>query len=162
MAKKKVITKKKSRIPFVEVIRDLRAYRLWIRTIQGERDNMQSKYNQFGMSHNYFYILYLPVTLPQEDSALSDDIKRLRLIEILRPIHQYIDYELGFSDYIVPEFNQFFDDEGEPTLTYGMVYRFAFKKLSLRWALSRAIFTGIAAWALIKFPIISSIWNWIF
>ena len=63
---------------------------------------------------------------------------------------------------LVPEFNQFFDDEGEPTLTYGMVYRFGFKKLSLKWVITRTIFAGVLTWALIKFPIISSLWNWIF
>jgi len=160
MMKKKASRKKK--LPLAEVIRDIKYYRLWIKTIKEERDNMKSKYNQFGISHNYFYVLYLAVTLPQEDSALPDDIKRLRLIEILRPVHQYLDYELGFSDYIIPEFNQFFDDEGEPTLTYGMVYRFGFKKLSLKWVITRTIFAGVLTWALIKFPIISSLWNWIF
>lgn len=159
---KKKSPKNKKVLPIREVIRDIKYYRLWIKTIKEERDNMKSKYNQFGLNHNYFYVLYFPVTLPQEDAALPDNIKRLRLIEILRPVHQYLDYELGFSDYIIPEFNQFYDDEGEPTLTYGIVYRFGFKKLSLKWALTRGIFSGILVWALIKFPILSTIWNWIF
>lgn len=154
--------KEKRGLPLVKVIKDLKAYRLWIKTIQEERDNPNSKYNQFGLNHNYFYVLYLPMTLPSEDAPLPDNIKRMRLLESLNPVHQYLDFELEFSDYIIPEFNQFYDDEGEPTLTYGIVYRFAFKKLSLRWVVSRAIFTGIAIWAIAKWNLLSLLWNWIF
>ena len=99
------------------------------------------------------------MTLPSEDAPLPDKIKRMRLLESLNPVHQYLDFELGFSDYIVPEFNQFFDEDGEPTLTYGIVYRFAFKKLSLRWVLSRVLFVGALTWVLVKWPILSSLWN---
>lgn len=151
---KKKVKKSKSKLPLLEVIQDIKAYRLWIRTIRSESERADSKYNQFNLSHNYFYILYLPVTLPEEDSALPDKIKRLRLLEILAPIHQYLDFELGFSDYIVPEFNQFYED-GEPTLTYGIVYRFAFKKLSLRWIFWRALIIGGIIYAFTKFPIFS-------
>ena len=165
MAKK--ITKKKKRklrdsLPIFQVIRDIKAYNLWIKTIQAERDNKNSKYNLFGLNHNYFYVLYFPVTLPQEDSPLPDIIKRMRLLEILNPVHQYLDVDLGFADFIVPEFNQFYDEDGEPTLTYGVVYRFAFKKLSLKWLITRALGLGILIWAFVKFPIISSIIHLIF
>jgi hypothetical protein len=160
--KKNNITKKKGALPLIQVLRDLKNYRSWINVIKGERQNLSSKFHKYGISHNYFYVLYLPVTLPSEDTALPDNIKRLRLVETLTPIHQYLDNDLGFADYIIPDFNQFYDDEGNPTLTYGIVYRFAFKKLSLKWVISRGIITILLAWALIKWPIISTLWGWIF
>ncbi len=159
MRTKKKAKKAKKVLPVVQVIKDLKVYNLWIQAIKEQRDNPNSKYHQFGLNHNYFYVLYLPMTLPSEDAALPDKIKRMRLLESLNPVHQYLDFELGFSDYIVPEFNQFFDEDGEPTLTYGIVYRFAFKKLSLRWVLSRVLFIGALTWALVKWPILSSLWN---
>jgi hypothetical protein len=162
MKKSKNKKRRSFRPSILEVYKDLKAYKMWRGTIKAERDNNNSKYNKFGLNHNYFYILYLPITLPQEDSALPDSIKRLRVMESLNPIHQYLDYELGFSDYIIPEFNQFYDDEGNPTLTYGIVYRFAFKKLSLKWVLRRIISWSIITWALIKWPILSTLWGWIF
>lgn len=149
--------KQRKRLPILEVIRDIKNYRSWVKTIKEERSRLSSKFHLYGLNHNYFYVLYVPVTLPQEDAALPDHIKRLRIIEMLTPIHQYLDIDLGFADYIVPEFNQFYDEEGEPTLTYGIVYRFAFKKLSLSWVLSRTFFIGLLIWALTKWPILSSI-----
>jgi len=146
--------RKKWILPLVEVIRDVRNYRKWIRTIQEEELNPNSKFNKYGLNRNYFYILYIPVTLPPEESALPDNIKRLRVVEMLVPIHQYLDNDLGFADYIVPEFNQFYDEEGTPTLTYGIVYRFAFKKLSIKWAISRVLFLSALIWALLRFVVV--------
>ena len=83
-------------------------------------------------------------------------------MENLNPVHQYLDYELGFPDYIVPEFNQFYDEENNPTLTYAAVYRFGFKRLSLKYVLIRAIEMAGLIWALVKWPILSSIWGFIF
>jgi hypothetical protein len=163
--KKKIPINKKSakrRLPFLEVLRDIKAYRSWIRTIKNEKERANSKFINYGLDHNYFYVLYLAITLPQEDAVLPDNIKRLRVAEMLTPIHQYLDNDLGFADYIVPEFNQFYDEENQPTLTYGIVYRFAFKKLGLNWIITRSIFIGFIIWALLKWPIISTLWEWIF
>lgn len=160
--KKKRKRKQRKGLPIVRVIRDFSAYRKWIRSIKEERANPHSKFNKYNLSHNYFFVLYVTVTLPHEDSALPDDIKRLRLIESLTPVHQYLDSDLGFADWIVPEFNQFYDEENEPTLSYGIVYRFAFKKFSLKWAITRTLLVGATTFALIKWPIISTIWGWIF
>jgi len=142
-------------LPLIEVIRDIKSYRQWIQVIRVEREDPNSKFNKFELNANYFYVLYVPVTLPQEDAALPDNIKRLRVVEMLAPIHQYLDNDLGFADYIVPEFNQFYDDENNPTLTYGIVYRFAFKRLSLKWVLIRTLFLAAAIFALFKFVVLA-------
>lgn len=147
-----------SRIPIIGVIRDIRTYRSWIKTIREEAYNPQSKFNQFHLNYNYFYVLYVPISLPEEDINLPENIKRLRLMELLTPIHIYLDEDLKFAGSIVPEFNQFYDDDNNPTLTYGIVYRFAFDTLSLRWVITRTIGISALIWALIKWPIIS----WVF
>ena len=158
--KKKITTRKG--LALLEVIKDLKNYRNWTKTLKVEAENPNSKFNTYGLNRNYFSVLYLPVTLPQEDLALPDNIKRLRVVETLTPIHQYLDNDLGFADYIVPEFNQFFDDENQPTLTYGIVYRFAFKRFSLKWVITRSLFIGALIFTLIKWPILSTLWGWIF
>lgn len=160
--KKKRIRKKRRTLPLIGVIRDFSAYRKWVKAIREERNNPKSKFNTYNLSHNYFYILYVTVTLPQEDAALPDDIRRLRLVESLTPVHQYLDVDLGFADYIIPEFNQFYDEENEPTLSYGIVYRFAFKTFGLKWVITRTLFTGALIFSLIKWSIPSTVWTWIF
>jgi hypothetical protein len=162
--KKKTNTRKRmktplwKKLPFLGVIRDIQNYRSWIRTIKEEAYDPHSKFNKFGLDFNYFYVLYVPVSLPQEDAVLPENIKRLRLMEILAPLHQYLDNDLGFAGSIVPEFNQFYDDEGNPTLVYGVVYRFAFDTLSLKWVLTRTFFTGALIFVLVKWPIL----GWLF
>ena len=160
--KKKRTRKRRKQLPLIGVIRDFSAYRKWVQVIREERSKPNSKFNTYNLSHNYFYVLYVTVTLPQEDSALPDNIKRLRLVESLTPVHQYLDVDLGFADYIIPEFNQFYDEDNEPTLSYGIVYRFAFKTFSLKWVVTRTLLTGSVIFALVKWPILSTIGGWIF
>ena len=143
-----------TRIPFVKVWRDIESYRSWIRTIKEEASNPLSKFNKYKLDHNYFYVLYFPVSLPETDYNLPENIKRLRLMEILAPVHQYLDEELGFAGNIVPEFNQFFDDEDNPTLTYGVIYRFAFDRLNLQYVITRSIFLGILIWIISKYDLL--------
>lgn len=152
-------TANKFSLPLFNVIKDIRNYINWIQVISKERDNKDSKFNKFNLDHNFFYILYLTITLPLEDKILPDPIKRLRVVETLKPIHQYLDEDLGFADYITPEFNQFFDEEDEPTLTYGIIYRFTFKYLSLKWVLTRTIFLSIFIYFFVKYNMFNYLIN---
>ena len=161
MKKKRRIRKRRKTLPLIGVIRDFSAYRKWIKTIRDERDNPNSKFNKYNLSHNYFYILYVTVTLPQEDAALPDNIRRLRLVESLTPVHQYLDSDLGFADYISPDFGQFYDEDNEPTLSYGITYRFAFKTFGLRWVVTRTLLLGVLLFVFTKWPILSTVWGWI-
>lgn len=136
------------------IIKDIQNYREWIKIINKEKEDPNSLFNKFKMKHNYFYTIYFPVHLRQEDKDLPDNIKRFRIIEMLSPVHRYFDEDLQFAEYIVPEFNQFYDENNEPTLAYGIIYRFAFNKLSIKWVLSRIIFWGGLIWLCLKYPII--------
>lgn len=146
-----------TRIPLVRVWRDIENYRSWISTIKAEAANPQSKLNRYKIDYNYFYVLYTPVSLPESDYNLPENIKRIRLMELLAPVHQYLDEELGFAGNIVPEFNQFFDEDDEPTLTYGAIYRFAFDRLNLQYIITRSIFVGVATWLILKYDLIQSL-----
>ena len=148
------------KLPFTDAWRDISNYNNWIQTIKREKRNPNSLFNKYNIDNNYFYNIYLIVTLPEEDYVLPDNIKRLRLVETLAPIHRYIDTELGFAEYIVPEFNQVYDDENKPTLSYVVVYRFAFKKLSVKYIISRIFYLIIFYFLITKIPWIK-IFSWI-
>jgi len=139
------------------ILKDIKNYRAWIHTINNEKKDLNSLWHRFGMKHNFFYVIYFPMSLPEEDKALPDNIKRLRVVESLAPVHRYLDEDLNFAEYVVPEFNQFYDDNNQPTLNYGIVYRFAFKRLSIGWAVSRSIIIGALIWAFVKWPLISMV-----
>ena len=95
------------------VIKDITNYRAWIKTIKQEKENPNSLWHRFNMKHNDFYVIYFPMSLPEEDRALPDNIKRMRVVESLAPVHRYLDEDLEFAEYIVPEFNQFYDDNNQ-------------------------------------------------
>ena len=141
------------KLPIWMVIKDIQNYIDWIKTIKREKSKPKSMWNKFKMNHNYFYTIYFPLVLPKEDQTLPDDIKKLRVLEMLIPVHRYLDDDLNFGELIVPEFNQFYDEENKPTNAYGIVYRFAFNKLSIRWVISRLLIIGALIFLLIKYPI---------
>lgn len=126
----------------VKAVRDVINYRDFISTIKKEKRNPDSKFNKWNLKSNYFYTIYFTYDMEDSESTLPENIKRLRLIESLSPLHKYLDEELGFAECLVPEISQFYDDKGSPTLTYLISYRFAFNKLSLWWIIKwSSIFT---------------------
>lgn len=123
----------------LQVYHDLVNYKMWIDAIKEEKNNPESKYNSFDFSHNFFYIIYTVISLKPEEKALPEKLKKFQVMEIISPINRYLDEELGFADYLIPEINNFFDDENNPTLNYGIMYNFGFKRLSLNWVIKRII-----------------------
>jgi len=118
-----------------KVFIDIRNYYDFIQTIKKEKLDKNSKFNKWNLKNNYFYNIYFTYDLDESESNLPDNVKKLRLIESLAPLHIYLDEELGFAECLVPEISQFYNDKNEPTLTYLVMYRFAFNKLSLGWVI---------------------------
>jgi len=145
----------------VKIYRDIDNYRSWIKTIKSEENNPKSKYNIWELKHNIFYNVYLTLTIDETEANLPDNIKKLKIVESLNPIHRYFDEELGYAECLVPEFNQFVDDKGEPTLTYLVVYRFAFNKISLGWFIRWALILSGLFYFISKYDLISKFLQWI-
>ena len=145
-----------------KVINDIENYRDFIRTIKEQEADPKSKYNIWKLNHNYFYTVYFTMDIDENEEKLPENIKRLRLIESLAPLHRYLDEELGFAECLTPEFNQFYDKEGKPTLTYLIAYRFSFNKLSVSWVIKSLIKLGISITAILllfKYGVFTWIWN---
>jgi hypothetical protein len=140
---------------------DVINYIAWIRTIKREESNPSSFYNKVGFKHNIFYNLYVPISIDEQYKDENENRKRLLVVQELTPIHQYLDEELRFAEYIVPEFNQFVDEKGEPTLTYGIVYIFAFKRITLWWLVKWSALVSLAIWAILEFDLLQKAYSWI-
>jgi hypothetical protein len=134
-----------------KVRRDIVNYRDFVRTIKKEKSNKSSKFNKWKLNHNYFYTIYFTIDIEEGEAQLPEDIKRYRIIEMLAPLHRYLDEELGFAECLTPEFNQFYDDDGEPSLTYLIAYRFVFTKLSFWWFIKFLIKLGLLITAIVLF-----------
>jgi hypothetical protein len=144
----------------VIAIQDIISYRKFISSIKIEARDPKSKYNLYKMKHNMFYTLYLTVSLEDSDDGLDFKMKRFRVFEILRPIHEYLDTDLGFAGKLAPEFSQFFDDKGRETLSYAAIYRFVFDKLSLFWVLKWGILI-LGTTLFFKYDLHKYIYEWI-
>ena len=49
----------------------------------------------------------------------------------LKPIVDYLSRELGWGEYLVPQISNFVDEEGNPSLSYGILFIFTGYKLTL-------------------------------
>lgn len=146
---------------WVKVYRDFENFYDWVRTIKKEKANPKSKFNEWKLEHTKLYDVYVIVSLDIEDSPLPEVIKRTKVVESLNPLNRYLDEELGFAECLSCEFNQFEDDQKNPTLSYLIVYRFIWNKFSLLWLLKFLIINGILVWFIVKFNIIPLIISWI-
>lgn len=135
----------------VKVYRDFENFADWKRTIRREKENPRSKFNLWKLNSTKLYDLYLTISLEDGDEVLTEDIKRVKIMESLNPLHKYLDEELGFAECLNCEFNQFVDDKNQPTLSYLIVYRFNFNKFSIKWLVKTIITLGILVFLTLKF-----------
>ena len=141
-------------------IRDIQNYRSWVKTVKAEKANPRSKWNQYKMQHNPTYVAYKYITLPDETAELPDEVKQQRVFEGLAPINRYLDEDLGFADSLDIDPRVYYGEDGKPTLTYFIMYFFAFKTISLNWILSRitAILITIFLYLFVNWP---ALFTWI-
>jgi len=123
---------------------DIINYFAWKKIVKKEEKDPNSKYNKFGFKRNFFYDIFITISLDDIDKALPLEGQRYNVIEKLAPVNRYIDEELGFAECIVPEFNQFFDKDNNPTLTFLIGYRFTPEVFSLGWVFKWIFYLGIA------------------
>ena len=136
------------------VYNDLKNYQDFIRIIKREKNDPNSKWNVWKLNNNAFYTIFFTHDIEETEAQLPQKIMRLRMIESLAPLHRYLDEELGFAECLTPEFNQFFDDEGNATLTFLITYRFSFNKLSLWWIVRWSLIVSTAIILFTKLHII--------
>jgi len=143
------------------VWRDIENYRDFVKIIKQEKKDSNSKFNKWKLNHNYFYTLYFTMDIDETEEQLPERIKRLRMVESLAPLHRYLDEELGFAECLTPEFNQFYDNKGNPTLTYLIAYRFVFNKLSFWWVVKKSLIIILIIFLFAKFNIIPFLIQWV-
>jgi hypothetical protein len=146
---------------WMKVYRDLENFADWKRIIKREESDPNSKFSKWKLQRTKLYDVYIIITLDESDIPLPELVKRTKVLESLNPLNRYLDEELGFAECLNCEFNQFEDDQGIPTLSYLIVYRFNFNKFSIKW-LSKFIFVNIILLILIlKLHLISLLISWI-
>ena len=106
--------------------------------------------NTLGIKRNWLgNILYVQVNCTDADFMNSGyNYDRMLMIK-LKPIVTYLGTELGWGDYLVPQVSNFVDENGEPSLSYGVLFIFTGYSLTL----TKVLFTGLFLSGLLGFGI---------
>lgn len=142
----------------VRVYRDFENFFDWKRVIDEQVADPKSNYNKWKLEHTKLYDIYANVTIDESYAALPEQIQRTQLVEMLNPLHRYLDDDLGFAECLNCEFNQYVDEKDKPTLTYLIVYRFNFEKFSVTWVVKSLIKLGILLTLVLNY---STIMTWL-
>lgn len=139
----------------VKAYRDVENFLDWKRVINEEEAKPASLYNKWKLEHTKLYDIYTTVSIDEQYASLPEQIQRTQLVELLNPLHRYLDDDLGFAECLNCEFNQFVDEKDKPTLSYLIVYRFNFNKLSITWIIKILILLSLLSYAAFHFSAIS-------
>jgi len=135
----------------VKVYRDFENYMDWRRVIRKEEANPKSKYRKWKLQRTKLFDVYVITSLDETDAGLPETIQRVKLMEILNPLHKYFDEELGFAECLNCEFNQFEDDDHNLALSFLNVYRFRFNKFSIKWLVKFIFWTILIIFLSLRF-----------
>lgn len=145
----------------VKVYRDFENFYDWKKTIKREKANPTSLFNRWKLQHTKLYDVFVVISLEDADAQLPEAVQRTKVIEMLNPLHRYLDDDLKFAECLDCEFNQYEDSAGKPTLSYLIVYKFHWNKFSLKWLLKFLIINGILIFFIVKFDLINKLILWI-
>ena len=131
---------------FFQFFIDLKNFIKFRRDIQKELSRAQSGMTVMNIKKNWFgNILYTQINCTDVD-LMNAEYDHERMLEIkLKPIVTYLSSELGWGEYLVPQISNFVDDEGNPTLSYGVLFIFTGYSMTLTKLLIWSLITLAAA-----------------
>ena len=126
---------------FIQAFIDFKNFFKFKSDISRELREPKSGMNSLGIKRNWLgNILYVQINCTDADFMNADyDYDRM-LMTKLKPIVQYLGHDLGWSDYLVPQVNNFVDENDKPTLSYGVLFLFTGYSLTLTKLLWSSLF----------------------
>ena len=126
---------------FFQFFIDLKNFIKFKKDIKKEMSRAQSGMTTMNIKRNWFgNILYTQINCTDAD-LMNVDYDYDRMLDVkLKPIVSYLSGELGWGEYLVPQISNFVDDDGNPTLSYGVLFIFTGYSLTL---------TKLLIWSLI-------------
>ena len=131
---------------FVQAFMDLRNFFKFKKEIKRELLEPKSGMNTLGIKRNWLgNILYTQINCTDADLMNADYNFDRMVMTKLKPIVNYLGQDLGWSDYLVPQVSNFVDEEGNPSLSYGVLFVFTGYSLTL----TKLLFSVLGILALI-------------
>ena len=135
---------------------DIKNFFRFRKDIKRELAEPKSGMNNLGIKRNWLgNILYMQINCTDADLMNAGyDFDRMVMIK-LKPAVEYLGKDLGWSEYLVPQVNNFVDEEGNPTLSYGVLFIYTGYRMTLTkallWMLGMFGTIGIGIWALCRY-----------
>lgn len=117
---------------FFQAFYDFRNFFKFKKDYKREIKRANSPMTRFNIKRNWLgNILYMQLNCTDADLMGADyDYDRM-LRNKLKPVVEYLSKELNWGDYLVPQISNFVDDEGNPSLSYGVLFVFTGYSLTL-------------------------------
>lgn len=145
-------------LKIVQFFVDLKNFFKFKKEISHEISLRDSKFNKFELKRNWLgNIVYVQLNF-SDTELMGVDYNENALIQTkLKPIVSYLSSELGWGDYLTLQISNFVDEEGNPTLSYGVLFIFTGYVLTLTklfwWTICLFAVLGTGIWAIIKYLI---------
>lgn len=139
--------------PFKRIITDIGNYRFLRKTIKKNKGSVE--WEKYKLRVDWIGRIYTVVNLPPEVIYSPDTPEQIRpayVLEETRPLNEYLT-RLNLQEIIMPELTPI-----ENSISYLVVYRPYFQRLSIRWFLWRLAGTLVLLWSQHKFGVL----DWIF
>lgn len=116
----------------VQAFMDFKNFFKFKKDISRELSEPKSGMNTLGIKRNWLgNILYVQINCTDSDLMNADYNFDRMVMTKLRPVVQYLGKDLGWSDYLVPQVNNFVDEDNNPSLSYGVLFVFTGYSLTL-------------------------------
>ena len=138
--------------------KDFRNFLQFRRDVKSELKRANSKMTRYNIKSNKLgNILYVQINCTDADLMNNDYDHERMLMMKMKPIVDYLSTELGWGEYLVPQINNFVDEDGNPSLSYGVLFIFTGYKLTMTkvlvWSIINTILLGVGIWAIFHYLI---------
>lgn len=138
-------------VGFVQCFKDLINYFRFKKEMKTEYYRKDSLFNKFEMHINWLgNIVYTQLNFTDEDLMNANYDSEIMVHRRLKPIVDYISRDLNWGDYLSPQISNFVDEEGNPSLSYGVLFIYTPYRLNIWRMLMNLAVTGGLIWGIIK------------
>lgn len=111
---------------------DLKNFITFRKQIKREMGRSDSKMTRYNINSNWLgNVLYVQINCTDGDLMNADYDREAMIMMKLKPIVEYLGRELGWSEYLIPQISNFVDEEGNQSLSYGVLFVFEGYSLTL-------------------------------
>ena len=118
-------------IGFIQCIKDFINFIKFKKDIKREIKRRDSGFNKLKLQRNWLgNVVYLQLNCSDDDLMNFNYNEEYMVMEKLKPVVNYLSSELNWGDYLQMQVSNFVDEEGNKSLSYGVLFVFTGYRLT--------------------------------